>query len=92
MKARKILRQYLFSLVVILCVGLLFLGVISARERTRYNMDMTMYATVEIDKDEKGDVVFRYGEKTYTVKSDYIERIRNAGNEGVIFDFRQIFA
>ena len=91
MEARKILRQYLFSLVVILCAGVFFLGTVSVRERTRHNMYLTPYETVEFEKEE-GYFTLSYGEKVYIIRADYIEKLRNAADEGLIFDFRQIFA
>ncbi len=91
MEARKILRQYLFSLVVILCIGAFFLGAVSVKEKTRYNMDLTPYETVKIEK-EQGCITLSYGEKVYSIKADYVEKLINAADEGLIFDFRQIFA
>ncbi|MBQ6600894.1 MAG: hypothetical protein IIX36_04550 [Clostridia bacterium] len=91
MEARKIFRQYLFSLVVILCIGAFFLGAVSVKEKTQYNMDLTPYETVKIEK-EQGNIIFTYGEKVYSIKDDYIKKLINAADEGFIFDFRQIFA
>ena len=91
METRKILRQYLFSLVVILCFGAFFLGTVSVKERTQYNMDMTPYETVAVEK-EQGSLAFRYGERVHRIRTDYAEKIRNALGENFIFDFRQIFS
>lgn len=48
MELKRILRQYAFTLVVIMCIGLLLSGFATVRDKTRYNMDMTPYETVEI--------------------------------------------
>ena len=53
MEIKAILRQYAFSLVIIICVGLFLTGIICVREKTQYNMDMTAYETVEIDNMNK---------------------------------------
>ena len=53
MEIKAILRQYAFSLVIIICVGLFLTGIIRVREKTQYNMDMTAYETVEIDNMNK---------------------------------------
>ena len=49
MEIRRILKQYAFSLVVIICVAFFVSGIVSVREKTQYNMDMTPYETVEIE-------------------------------------------
>lgn len=61
LEVRKILDQYAFSLVIILCAASFFLGIVSVREKTGYNMNMTVYGTVETQKQEDGFVVL-YGE------------------------------
>ena len=91
MEVRKILRQYLFSLVIILCLAAFFIGTVRVKEKTRYNMDMTPYETVEIEKGQ-GRLSFYYKEREYTLKTDYAEKIRNSLKENFIFDFRQIFS
>lgn len=47
MEIKRLLKQYAFSLVVILCTGAFLSGIVTVREKTRYNMDMTPYKTVE---------------------------------------------
>lgn len=89
-EARKILKQYAFSLVVILCAGFFLLGAIRVKEKTQYNMDMTLSETVKTEKSEDG-ITFYYKDKRYIVRTDYAEKIREAAEEGLIFDFRHIF-
>ncbi len=91
MEARKILKQYVFSLVMILCIGTFFLGTVSVKEKTRYNMDLTPYDIVSVEK-EQGSVAFYCGTREYRIRTDYAEKIRNALGENLIFDFRQIFS
>lgn len=90
MEARRILKQYVFSLVVILCIGAFFIGTVSAKEKTQYNMDMTPYTTVSFEK-EQGSITFYYGDSVYVIRTDFAEKIRNSVGENLIFDFRQIF-
>lgn len=48
MELKRILKQYAFSLLVICCTIFFFIGIVTVREKTRYNMDMTVYETVEL--------------------------------------------
>ena len=91
MEARKILKQYAFSLVMLLCVGAFFLGIVSVKEKTQYNMDLTPYETVSVEK-KQGSITFYYGTREHRIRTDYAEKIRNALGENLIFDFRQIFS
>lgn len=95
MEFKRILRQYAFSLVVILCVGVFFFGTVSVREKTQYNMDMTPYEKVEIEQ-EQDRVIVRYGENERIIRTDYAKKLRyrlqEAFGESFIFDFRQFFA
>ena len=54
MGLKAVLRQYAFSVFVILCAAALLCGIIFVRERTQYNIDMTQYDKVEISRGEKG--------------------------------------
>ena len=90
MEAARILRQYIFSLVVILCLGVFFIGTAAVKEKTQYNMDMTPFDTVSVEK-RQGSIALYYGEKSLIIKTDYAEKISNALGEGFIFDFRDIF-
>lgn len=90
MEAKKILKQYFFSLVVIICISAFFLGAVRVREKTQYNMDMTPYETVAFEKQQDGYSIY-YADKEYRIRTDYADKIRNAFTEGFIFDFRQIF-
>ncbi|MBQ7861988.1 MAG: hypothetical protein IJ349_07295 [Clostridia bacterium] len=54
MGLKTVLRQYAFSVFVILCAAALLCGIIFVRERTQYNIDMTQYDKVEISRGEKG--------------------------------------
>ena len=54
MGIKAVLRQYVFSVFVIVCATVLLCGIIFVRERTQYNIDMTQYDKVEISRGEKG--------------------------------------
>lgn len=59
MGIKAVLRQYVFSVFVIVCATVLLCGIIFVRERTQYNIDMTEYAVAEIVN----------GEQSFTVKA-----------------------
>lgn len=94
MEFKKIFRQYTFSLVVILCVAAFFVGTVSVREKTQYNMDMTPYNEIEVK--EEGSVVINYNGKQYSIKNDYLRRLSEQINttldKDLIFNFREIFS
>ncbi len=91
---KRILKQYGFSLVIILCAGAFLSGIASVREKTRYNMDMTPYETVEIENTDEG-VLLHYGENERLIRTNYAQmlakKLNDAFNEDLLFDFRQIF-
>ena len=93
MELKRILKQYLFSLVIILCIGLFFYGTVLAAERTRYNMDMTEYETVEL-KNTDGGVLLRYGNNEWIISSDYAQKLIKKLNididENFLFEFQHI--
>lgn len=72
MEIRRILKQHTFLLVLIFCAAFLASGIVSVRERTRYNMDMETYDTVEIKREEEG-VFVRLGENESFSIPDYTE-------------------
>ena len=94
MKIKGILRQYFFSLVVIFTVSAFFLGTVSVREKTQYNMDMTPYGKVEIvSRDD--EIVIRLGEKEAVIDISYAKKLQqsleNTLDNDFFFDLRQIF-
>ena len=58
-------------------------------------MDMTSYDQICIEKADHG-LVIRCGEKESIIRSDFIseiyEKLDGITDEGLIFDFRKIFA
>ncbi len=57
MGIKALLRQYAFSVVVILCTAVLLCGIIIAKEKTQYNMDMTDYPLLEVVRGEESIII-----------------------------------
>lgn len=82
MEIKRILKQYAFSLVVIICLTAFLCGITVVREKTRYNMDMTRYATITNEEDklvivtENDRIIIAENGKILPVKSFY-EKIMN---------------
>lgn len=69
---RKILRQYIFTLGFLLCLAFMVGGIITVREKTRYNMDMSPYSTVIISENSEG-LKITVGEKETFIKREHME-------------------
>lgn len=52
MGIKSLLRQYIFTVFVIFCATVLLCGIISVKERTQYNIDMSGYPVLEISRGE----------------------------------------
>ena len=74
MEIKRILKQYIFSLILILCAASFFFGVITVREKTEYNMKMTPYDTVEVKNDGQC-FLFTVGEEVGFVIPDYVNSL-----------------
>ena len=85
MERKRILRQYFFSLAVILCMMTFLTGVITVSERTRYNMELTAYQEVEFNKKPDGFEI-SLGEKRFFLKLEDIENMGKNAFFGVIGD------
>ena len=71
---RKVLKQYLFSLVLILCVTAFFCYTVTVKEKTDYNMNMTPYEIISVDKKADG-LKFSYGDSEIFIRKEYVEKI-----------------
>lgn len=72
MELKRILRQYIFTLIIIMCIGFLFSGIVTVREKTQFNMDMTPYETVNFEDNCKNfnEIVKKF--LTQTIYGDNI--------------------
>ena len=82
---KKILRQYIFTIAFILCLTSFFIGIITVKEKTRYNMDMTPYSTVSITETEKG-ITVSFGEKEHFISRENIEKLGKKALYGAMGD------
>ena len=57
MGIKALLRRYAFSVFAILCITVLLCGIISVRERTQYNMDLTEYEKLEVSSLEDSVII-----------------------------------
>ncbi len=71
---KKIFRQYIFILAIILCLMCFFSGIITVREKTQYNMDMTPYRVVTVDRADSG-ISISFGKDSILIKREYVENL-----------------
>lgn len=71
MGIKALLRQYAFSVFAILCITVLFCGIIFVRERTQYNMDMTEYERLEVSSLEDGIIITAGARKIELKRADF---------------------
>ena len=57
MGIKALLRRYVFSVFAILCITVLLCGIITVREKTQYNMDLTEYERLEVSKVDSGFII-----------------------------------
>lgn len=69
MEKHKILRQYIFSVAVLLCLTVFLCGTVAVKEKTEYNMYMTPYDVIAIDKKNKGAEI-RLGERAFFIQKE----------------------
>lgn len=62
MGIKALLRQYTFTVFVILLATVLLCGIIFVRERTQYNIDMTEYEKVGVS-DGENSIIFTAGKR-----------------------------
>ena len=74
----QILRGHLFFLVPVLCVSAFFCGIITVKEKTQYNMDMTPYSEVSVENREESIVLYA-GERSFELDKKYFEKEKNEG-------------
>ena len=82
---KKILRQYVFTLAVIFCIMSFFCGIITVKEKTQYNMDMSPYKTVSVIENSDGIVIIAGGNKTL-IKREHIEKLGKKAIYGMLGD------
>ena len=71
---KKIFRQYVFTVMFILCIMAFFAGIITVKEKTQYNMDMSPYSTVEVVRSGNG-ITITVGEKEAVIMREDIEKL-----------------
>lgn len=76
MEIKHILKQYAFTLVVILCVSVMATGFFTVKEKTQYNIDMTNYSKIRIEKTAEG-VVLGYGDKEQLIRFDISDKFKD---------------
>ena len=69
MEIKKILRQYLFTLIIIVCIYTMAAGIFTVKEKTQYNIDMTSYSKVQLEKTEKIELCAQDFEQASAEKS-----------------------
>lgn len=74
MERRRIIKSYLFSLVVIFCIFTFFAGAVTVSERTRYNMELTEYERLSVTKEEKG-IRLIFGDDEYFIRNETVEKM-----------------
>ena len=74
MERKRVLRQYFFSLTVILCMMAFLTGIITVSERTRYNMELTSYEEVKFTQKADG-IEIAFGENKLFLKREDIENM-----------------
>ncbi len=82
---KRIMRQYVFTLAFILCLASFAGGIITVKEKTQYNMDMSPYSTVTITEGTDG-IKITFGEKETFIKREYIEKIGKKAFYGALGD------
>ncbi len=82
---KRIMRQYAFTVAFILCFMSFFIGIITVREKTQYNMDMSPYSTVSIDG--SGDEIrILSGGKETVIRREDIEKLSKRAFLGALGD------
>lgn len=73
MEIRKLLKQYIFSSFVIICVAVLFIGITTVKEKTQYNMDFSRSAIVNR---ADGKLVIEKNDEKIIVDKKYLSQYR----------------
>ena len=82
---KRIMRQYAFTVAFILCLACFAGGIITVKEKTQYNMDMSPYSTVSIDKEDYA-VIISAGENETVIRHSDIEKLSKKAFYGVFGD------
>lgn len=85
MERKRILRQYFFSLTVILCMMTFLTGVIAVSEKTRYNMELTSFDEVKFTQNADG-IEISFGENKLFLKREDIENMGKSAFFGLLGD------
>lgn len=85
MQRRKILRRYLLSVSVLLCIFAFFAGIVTVRERTRYNMDLTPYSKIVYSENADGAEIL-IGKSRFFVDKSLIEKMGKSAFYGMMGD------